>query len=517
MLGIIVTTLSPLLAATSVTLALEYRRTFDEVALLTGWHLIGVAVGGFIFVPSSRVWGKRHTFLIGTCICILSSAWGGASGLNYKSMLWARVFQGIGLAPFEALVNATVGDLYFVHERGKRMAISNFAVFGGAFMTPVVVGKIAREMGWEWSFYFVAIFAGVLLPFLVFFVPETAYRRDASLNTDTAITLQGHRRSIQFQDVDTQHLRHNAREGGAEEDYEKRLGTASSSAHQVDSPSPKAPPPAKVTYLQSIAPFNGRKTDESLWKLVLRPLPLFFHPSVTWACLIQGAIIGWTVFIGIVLAAIMLGPPLFFNEVKTGYMYTSAFIGAFVGFILSGLLSDSTANWMTRKNRGVFEPEFRLPLVLPMMILSCIGLYGFGITSDDTYKYGWFWPDFFFAFEVAGMVLGAVASSLYIVDAHRTSDHFPQHDIQKSILTQETGEISIEAFTCMMIFKNVFSFGLTYSGYHWLVVGGIKQVFVAVASVQVGICFLTVPLYFYGKRNRSFFARYDMLKLLHLW
>ena len=48
--------------------------------------------------------------------------WGGASGHNYRSLLWARIFQGIGLAPFEALVNASVGDLYFVHESGKRMA-----------------------------------------------------------------------------------------------------------------------------------------------------------------------------------------------------------------------------------------------------------------------------------------------------------------------------------------------------------------------------------------------------------
>lgn len=69
----------------------------------------------------------------------------------------------------------------------------------------------------------------------------------------------------------------------------------------------------------------------------------------------------------------------------------------------------------------------------------------------------------------------------------------------------------------MMIFKNVFSFGLTYSGYQWLIDGGIKNVFVAVGSVHVALCFLTVPLYFFGKRNRSFFARYDILKLLHLW
>jgi magnesium-transporting ATPase (P-type) len=79
------------------------------------------------------------------------------------------------------------------------------------------------------------------------------------------------------------------------------------------------------------------------------------------------------------------------------------------------------------------------------------------------------------------------------------------------------GEIAIEAFTCMMIFKNIFSFGLTWSGYHWLVIGGIKRVFIICSTVQVGICLLTVPLYFFGKRNRSFFARYDILKLLGLW
>jgi MFS family permease len=419
---VIASTLSPILAADSVTLALRYKRTFDEVARLTGWHLLGVGIGGFIFVPSSRVWGKRHAFILGTCIVIFSSAWSGASGLNYKSMVWARIFQGVGLAPFEALVNATVGDLYFVHERGKRMAISNFAVFGGAFMTPVVVGKISFTMGWQWSFYFVAIFAGVLLPFLIFFVPETAYRRDESLNTDTSMELKGHRRSIILAPINEQHINYNrgdSQDRLQHDDYEKRVGTAGSSSVVDSNEASKSVPTTQIGYWKTLAPFNGRKTDEALWKLALRPLPLFLHPGILWACLIQGALIGWTVFIGIVLAAIMLGPPLFFNEVKTGYMYTSAFVGAVVGFVLSGLLSDSTASWMTKKNRGVFEPEFRLVLVLPQLILGCIGLYGFGITSNNTYKYGWFWPDFFFAFEVAGMVVGAVASSLYIVDAHR--------------------------------------------------------------------------------------------------
>lgn len=125
--------------------------------------------------------------------------------------------------------------------------------------------------------------------------------------------------------------------------------------------------------------------------------------------------------IGIVLAAIMLGPPLFFDEVKTGYMYVGPFIGAVLGFFLSGWLSDWSATYLTRRNNGIYEPEFRLVLVIPQLVFGCMGLYGFGIVSSNAYKYGSIPPDVFFAFEVAGMVCGAVASALYIVDAHRKS------------------------------------------------------------------------------------------------
>ena len=77
--------------------------------------MCGVAVGGVLFVASARVWGKRHLFILGSILTIVSAAWAGASGSNYASLVWARVIQGVALAPFEALVNAVVGDLYFVH------------------------------------------------------------------------------------------------------------------------------------------------------------------------------------------------------------------------------------------------------------------------------------------------------------------------------------------------------------------------------------------------------------------
>ncbi|KAK5122371.1 hypothetical protein LTR85_003955 [Meristemomyces frigidus] len=478
LLSVIASTLSPLLAANTLTLTLYFERSFTDIALLTGYHLLGVGVAGFIFVASARVWGKRHLYILGTVIIMISSAWGGGSNHNYGSLLAARFFQGVGLAPFEALVNASVGDLYFVHERGKRMALSNLSLFGGAFFTPVIVGKLTSTLGWQWSFYLLAIFSAAMLPLVILFVPETTFVREQWLNTDTATT------------YDSEYYKSgNEMHGSGTSSLDKRPDTGPAEPLSTQ-------PGHKFLSRESLMPFNGRKTDEPFFKLLLRPFPLFFHPGIFWACLIQGTLIGWTVLIGIVLAAIMLGPPLFFNEVQTGYMYTGAFIGALLGFLMAGLLSDSAAKFMTKRNGGIYEPEFRLVLVIPQLIFGCAGLYGFGITSNNTYRYGWFWPDFFFALEVMGMVLGAVSSALYIVDAHR--------------------DIAVEGFTCLLVFKNIFSFGLTFSGYNWLVKSGIRPVFIAISSVQVAICCLTVLMYVFGKKNRSFFARHDLLKMFKL-
>jgi len=322
---------------------------------------------------------------------------------------------------FLPLPSATYCDClaYEVQERGKRMALSNLALFGGAFFTPVLVGKITHSIGWPWSFYMIAIFCGAMLPFVIFFVPETAYRRDDSLSTD-----------IRGED-ETAHLKSNPNSKDVSEAQDNNTFNSGEGPNARIPRSleryPSALPthknttstPPKVSFLHSLLPFNGRKSDDSFLKLVLRPLPLFLHPAILWACLIQGALIGWTVMIGVVLAAIFLGPPLWLDEEKTGYMYTGPFIGALLGFLLAGLLTDWSAKYMTRKNKGVYEPEFRIVLVLAQLVVGCAGLYGFGVTAGNVERFGWVWPDFFYALEVMGMVLGAVASALYIVDAHR--------------------------------------------------------------------------------------------------
>ncbi|KAJ9662293.1 hypothetical protein H2198_001427 [Neophaeococcomyces mojaviensis] len=474
---VIATTAAPLLAADSVQLALYFKTTFQKAADLTAFHLAGVAVGAVVFVPSARVWGKRHVFLLGALLMCAASAWGGSThnNRNYTSMVWARVFQGVALAPFESLSNAVVGDLYFVHERGPRMAFVNTAIFGGAFLTPVFVGMIAAHIGWQWSFYLLAIFMGIGFLALFFFVPETAFRRADYLNTDFTAAGQTNIGTSSSPPISLN-------------SDEKQLRSTTASPGTALGP--------REPYIKRLLVVNGRKSDDSYWKLLLRPFPLYLQPAVFWGCLMQGVIIGWTVMVGVILSLIFLSPPLFFNEEQAGKMYTAAFIGSMMGLVISGIYTELVTKFMIRLNHGKYEPEFRILLVIPTLVFTAIGLYGFGITAANTYKYGWLIPDVFLAFIIASMVMGAIASAQYLLDAYR--------------------DIDIEIFTNLIIFKNIFSFILAHYAYTWIFSTGIKHMFVVFASIEVAICVLSVPMYVFGKKNRAFFHKHDILRMVRL-
>ncbi|PKS10623.1 hypothetical protein jhhlp_002378 [Lomentospora prolificans] len=499
MSAIFATSLGSILAADTMVMVVLFESSFTEVALMTGYFLLGVGAAAVFFVPSARIWGKRHAFIFGLVLLVASSAWGGSarernsSGRGYYgSFIGARIVQGIGCAPFETLVNAAVSDLYFVHERGVRMAFTNLAVFGGAFFTPILVGKITNSLGWYWAFYLVAIFCAACLVAVVLLCPETAYRRDASLNTDMV--------AADRDAYESEQQSHSNTEVGNSQGTEKPATDSPTnvSAARVEAQTAGAIP-APNTFLQNLALFNGRKTDDSYWKLLLRPFALVLHPAFLWACMAQGTMIGWTVFIGAIIAAIFTAPPYYWTEVQNGYAYTGPFVGALIGFLLSGALADYSVKWLTRRNKGIYEPEFRIFLIIPSFILGCAGLYGFAITSSQviTNKYHWSVPIAFFGLQVAGMVLGTVSSSLYIVDAYR--------------------DLAIEAFTMMIIFKNFFSFVLTFYAFDWVTMGLlIKWTIVIIASIQVIVCLTSIPMYIYGKRIRAWSYKHDLLKTLNL-
>lgn len=74
--------------------------------------------------------GKRPVYLA-TSIGLFVGCFWGAAAKSFGSLSASRAIVGFCMAPMEALVPASIADVWFVHERGYRTAIFNLGVLGG--------------------------------------------------------------------------------------------------------------------------------------------------------------------------------------------------------------------------------------------------------------------------------------------------------------------------------------------------------------------------------------------------
>lgn len=82
----------------------------------------------------------------------------------------------------------------------------------------------------------------------------------------------------------------------------------------------------------------------------------------------------------ITLIPIYLGaPPYNFTIGQQGLVYLASVICQVIGAFSCGFMNDKLSQWSTKRNRGVFEPEMRLPVTIVPIVLVPAGLLMFGI------------------------------------------------------------------------------------------------------------------------------------------
>jgi hypothetical protein len=154
------------------------------------------------------------------------------------------------------------------------MAVSNVALFGAAFLTPVFVGKNHQVPRLAVVVLLYGIFLGASLPLMIVFVPETAYRRPDYLNTD--FRHERDQAESTNSDIPSDYNAHDESKAFVPGVGEHGVSRTEVSVETV---------PEKDSLLKSMRLFNGRKTDENFFKLLLRPFPLFFfHPGIMFVC-----------------------------------------------------------------------------------------------------------------------------------------------------------------------------------------------------------------------------------------
>jgi MFS family permease len=164
---------------------MEFRVGFTQVTLLSGYQLATVASVSIFVSALSRKFGNRPAFLVSLSLLLAGSIWCGES-TSYNSMLGGRIIQGLGTATFESITFAIIGDLYFVHQRGSRMAIYVISQTGLVLMPSMIAGKVAEDLSWRWTFRLLSIFIGIGFLGVILFGWETAFNRNAVYNIDTS-------------------------------------------------------------------------------------------------------------------------------------------------------------------------------------------------------------------------------------------------------------------------------------------------------------------------------------------
>ena len=111
-----------------------YNISFSTASTFVfGTLVLATGIGTFFSSAAATIWGKRPVFLVSTLILLICCVWGFLAR-SFVSLAAMRMVEGLASAPLEMLVTSTVGDLFFVHQRGSKMAVWGFMYLCGISM-----------------------------------------------------------------------------------------------------------------------------------------------------------------------------------------------------------------------------------------------------------------------------------------------------------------------------------------------------------------------------------------------
>lgn len=117
--------------------------------------------------------GRRPAYLL--CFIIyLAANIGLALQSSYPALITLRCLQSSGSSGTVALGSAVVADIVTRAERGKYIGYASMGVTLGPALGPIIGGLLNQFLGWRSIFWFLTIFAGVMMVIMLVVFPETS-------------------------------------------------------------------------------------------------------------------------------------------------------------------------------------------------------------------------------------------------------------------------------------------------------------------------------------------------------
>ena len=317
-----------MLNASYFEIAKEVNKPLTTVVLVSGYNLLAAGCIGPFVCAMSRKYGKRPVYLLSTLLDIIGTAIG-ESGIGYKNLLAARIIQGFATSAFESILVSTIGDLYFVHQRGSRVAAVNFILNAASSLSSIICGQVFSSLGLLWLFHLFQIFLVIQFVLMFLFCPETTYLRESAYDIDTN------------QVEKLEELAH------VEEVYrEKHKG------HRLE-PVPTNATIQKRSFVQELAVFTGVYHHDWIIKDFFGPFLTLLNPAACYAIITSGLLNTWFVGTAIIISGIFSGPPWNFDAAFVGYVGAGPFIGGMLACVVTAVAGDPVIKYLGRKNKGV--------------------------------------------------------------------------------------------------------------------------------------------------------------------
>lgn len=93
---------------------------FSELTYLIAVNVLMMGVANLWWVPLANTFGRRSVTLLSLLLLVFSSMWAGLAK-TFHGLLAARLVMGIASAPADAVSPDVVGEIFFVHQRGRAM------------------------------------------------------------------------------------------------------------------------------------------------------------------------------------------------------------------------------------------------------------------------------------------------------------------------------------------------------------------------------------------------------------
>ncbi|EIM83258.1 MFS general substrate transporter, partial [Stereum hirsutum FP-91666 SS1] len=397
--------LSPMTGPSYVLLSSQFGVSVDEVASTFGAILLGL--GCFMFIQGSFAvkFGHRIVYLCSVFLMFIACIWCALSP-NLASIRASRVFQGFGMSALQSLVASSIEQIFFIHERGARTVIWSFSIMAGITLGPLIYGYVVQNLTWQLGFWFVSIPLGLCTLMVFFFVPETTFDRPAAIGRTTA-------QATRFDDLEKEANIETKKSPSVDENEIESEESAPSSPNEATQHS-RATPQPKPSYLSQLKVWNGTFSDEPLWKLVMRPLPFMCSPVTVFLFLTHGMQTAWLSLLPICSSTIFT-IEYGFNASQIGLTNLGGIVGIILAMAITGPLTDWGAVWLSKRNGGVYEPEFRL-IFMSTMLFGVFGYAGWAVGTVNNMP--WIGAVACLAMANFSMVVSGAAAVTYLLDTH---------------------------------------------------------------------------------------------------